>query len=76
MKQDGFKNKNYSVTEFLQIQKNQLNDLLQHMERNCEVLLAFDFNSAECDLSLIKSYLRPFLVIERDIESTVIKKTN
>ena len=36
----------------------------------------FGFNSAKYDLSLIKSYLLPILVNERDIEPTVIKKAN
>ena len=36
----------------------------------------FDFNSAKYDLDLIKSYLLPILVNERDIEPTVIKKAN
>ena len=36
----------------------------------------FDFNSAKYDLNLIKSYLLPILVNERDIEPNVIKKAN
>ena len=36
----------------------------------------FGFNSAEYDLNLIKSYLLPILVNERDIGPTVIKKAN
>ena len=36
----------------------------------------FDFNSAENDLNLIKSYLLPIFVNERDIEPTVNKKAN
>ena len=36
----------------------------------------FGSNSAKYDLNLIKSYLLPILVNERDIEPTVIKKTN
>ena len=46
------------------------------MERYCNVLPVFGFNSAKYDLNLIKSYLLPILVNERDIEPTVIKKTN
>ena len=34
------------------------------------------FNSAKYDLNQIKSFLLPILVNERDIEPTVIKKTN
>ena len=36
----------------------------------------FGFNSAKYDLNLIKSYLLPILINERDIEPTVIKKAN
>ena len=36
----------------------------------------FGFNSAKYDLKLIKSYLLPILVNERDLEPTVIKKAN
>ena len=36
----------------------------------------FGFISAKYDLNLIKSYLLPILVNERDIEPTVIKKAN
>ena len=65
-----------SSTQFLQIQKNQLIDLQESLERYCDVLPVFGFKSAKNDLNLIKSYLLPFLVNERDIEPTVIKKTN
>ena len=60
----------------MQIQKNQLIDLQESLERYCNVLLVFGFNSAQYDLNLIKSYLLPILINERDIEPTVIKKTN
>ena len=63
-------------TQFLQIQKNQLIDLQESLERYCNVLPVFGFNGAKNDLSLIKSYLLPILVNERDIEPTVIKKAN
>ena len=63
-------------TRFLQIQKNQLIDLQESLDRYCNVLPVFGFNSAKYDLNLIKSYLLPFLVNERDIEPTVIKKAN
>ena len=36
----------------------------------------FGFDSAKYDLNLIKSYLLPILVNERDIEPTAIKKAN
>ena len=57
-------------------QKNQLTDLQISLERFCNVLTVFDFNSAKYDLNLIKSYLLPILVNERDIEPTVIKKAS
>ena len=61
---------------FWQIRKKQLIDLQQHLERYCNVLPVFGFNSAKYDLNLIKSYLLPILVNERNIEPTVIKKAN
>ena len=63
-------------THFLQMQKNQLIDLQEHFERYCNVLPVFEFNSAKYDINLIKSYLLPTLINERDIEPTVIKKAN
>ena len=63
-------------TQYLQMQKNQLIDLQEHFERYCNVLPVFGFNSAKYDINLIKSYLLPILVNERDIEPTVIKKAN
>ena len=69
-------NETCTSTQFLQIQKKQLIDLKEHLEHYCNVLPIFGFNSAKYDLNLIKSYLLPFLVNERNIESTVIKKAN
>ena len=63
-------------TQFLQIQKKQLIDLQEHLERYCNVLPLFGFNSAKYDLNLIKSYLLPYLVNERNIQPTVIEKAN
>ena len=63
-------------TQFLQMQKNHLIDLQEHFERYCNTLPVFGFNSAKYDINLIKSYLLPILVIERQIESVVIKKAN
>ena len=56
--------------------KNQLIDLQESLEGSCNVLPVFGFNSAKYDLNLIKSYLLPIPVNERDIEPTVIKKSN
>ena len=63
-------------TQFLQMQKNQLLDLQQHFERYINTLPVFGFNSGKYDLNLIKSYLPPYLIHERDIQPTVIKKAN
>ena len=68
---DDCDNKNCASTQFLQIQKNQLLDLQESLERFCNVLIACGFNSAKYDLNLIKSYLLPILVNERDIEHTL-----
>ena len=56
--------------------KTQLNDLQDSLERYCNVLHVFGFNSAKYDLNFIKSYLLPILINERDNEPTVIKKAN
>ena len=63
-------------TQFLQFQKNQLLELQQHFERYISILPLFGFNSGKYDLNLIKSYLLPYLIRERDIQPTVIKKAN
>ena len=57
------------TTQFLQMQRNHLNDLLEHFE-------LFGFISANFNINLIKSYLLPILVDERVIEPTVAKKSN
>ena len=76
MNQDDCDNEIYASTQFLQIQENQLIDLPVTLERYCNVLPVFEFNSTKYDLKLIKSYLLPILVNERDFEPTVIKKAN
>ena len=58
------------------MQKNQLIELHKHVERYCNVLPVFGFNSAEYDINLIKSYLLPILINQRNMEPTVIKKAN
>ena len=58
------------------MQKSELIDLQEHLKRYCNVLPVFGFNSAKYDINLIKSYLLPILVNERDFEPTVIKKAN
>ena len=71
-----FDNEIRASTQLLQIQRNQLIDLQESLERYCNVLPVFGFNSAKYDLNSIKSCLLPILVNERDIEPTVIKKAN
>ena len=63
-------------TQFLQMQKNQLIELQEHLERYCNVLPVFGFNSANYDINLIKSYLLPILINERNMEPIVIEKAN
>ena len=69
-------NETCTSTQFLQIQKKQLIDLQEHLERYCYILPIFGFNSAKNDLNLIKSFLLPILVDERNIEHTVIRELN
>ena len=65
-----------SATQFLQMQKKQLIELQEHLERYCNVLPVFGFNSAKYDINLIKSYLLPIFINERNMEPIVIKKAN
>ena len=58
------------------MQKNQLIELQEHLERYCNVLPVFGFNSAKYDINLIKSYLLPILINEKNMEPIVIKKVN
>ena len=63
-------------TQFCKCRKNQLIELQKHVERYCSLLPVFGFNSAKYDINLIKSYLLPILINERNMEPTVIKKAN
>ena len=63
-------------TQFLQMQKNHLFLLQQHFERYMNTLPVLGFNSGKYSLNLIKSYLLPYLFLERDIQPTAIKKAN
>ena len=74
MSQDDCHSEICASTQFLQIQKNHLFGLQRTLERFCNVLPVCGFNSAKYDLKIIKSYLLPILVNERDSEPTVIKK--
>ena len=73
---DDCDNETCTSTKFLQIQKKQLTDLQEHLERYCNILPVFGFNSAKYDLNVVKYYLLIILVNERNIEPTVIKKAN
>ena len=61
-----------ALTHFLQMQKNQLINLQEHLERYCNVLPVFGFNSAKYDINLIKSFLLPLLINEKNLEPTAI----
>ena len=63
-------------TQFLTIQKNQLIVSKQHLERYANTLPVFGFNSGRYDLNLIKSYLIPYLICDKETEPTFIKKAN
>ena len=63
-------------TQFLRTQKNKLIELLEHYERYVNTLPVFGFNSGKYDLNLIKTYLIPYLINDRNIQPTVIKKSN
>ena len=63
-------------TQFLRIQKNQLIDLKQNLERNVNTLRVFGFNSGRYNLNLIKSYLISYLICDKKQETSVIKKVN
>ena len=76
MNQDGCEIKKFASTQLLQIQKNKLLELPEHLERYCNVLPVFGFNSAKYDLNLLRLYLLPILNNEGDTEPTVIKKAN
>ena len=65
-----------TLTQLLQMQKNQLIELQEHLERYCNVLPVFRFNSAKYDINLTKSYLLPILINERNMEPILIKKAN
>ena len=61
-------------TQFLQMPKNKLNELQQHLEGYCNVLPVFGFSRAKYDINLIKSYFLPILINEKNMEPSVIKK--
>ena len=62
--------------QFLRMQKNQLIDLKQNLERNVNPLPVFGFNSGRYDLYLIMSSLIPYLINDKEAEPKIIRKTN
>ena len=58
------------------MQKVQLIELQEHLDRYRNVLPVSGFNSAKYVINLIKFYLLPILINERNMEPTVIKKAN
>ena len=60
---DDCDNETCTSTQFLQIQKKELIDLQEHLERYCNVLPIFGFTSAKYDLNLIKSYFLPTFLL-------------
>ena len=61
---------------FFRMQTNQLTDLKQNLERYVNTLPVFGYNSGRYDLNLIKSYLIPYLINDKEAEPMVIKKAN
>ena len=51
-------------------------ELQGHLDRYCNVLPVFQFNSAKYEMNLIKCYLLPILINERILEPTVVRKAN
>ena len=49
---------------------------MQHVERYTNILPLLGFNSGRYDINLIKSYLIPYLINEKEIEPSIIKKAN
>ena len=76
MSQHDCDNEICASSQFLQTQKIQIIELQESLKRYRNVLPVFGFNIAKCDLKFFKSFLLPVLVNGRDIEPTVIKKTN
>ena len=60
--QDECEDEKCASTQFLQMQKYQSFDLQEHLERYCNFLQVFGFNSAKYDPKLIKIYLLPILI--------------
>ena len=53
-----------------------LSSLRQDLENYCSTIPVFDFNSSRYDLNLIKEYLLPHLLTERNVVPNVIRTGN
>ena len=62
--------------QLLEKQNSLLTDLQDHLERYCNVLPVFGFNSSKFDSEIAQIFLLLLLVNERRIEPKVIKKAN
>ena len=62
--------------QFLRMPKNQLTNLRQNLEMYVNTLPVFGFNSGRYDLNLIKRYLIPYLINDKEAEPMVIKRAN
>ena len=63
-----------SSERFSQTQNNQRNTLQKQLERFLMLPPGFGFNSANCNLNLVKKHLVPPLVYEQYVEPRVVKK--
>ena len=73
---DDCNNETCNSTQFVQIQKKQLFDLRELLERYCKVLPVFGCNSAKVVHNLLKSYFLPVLVKERNNVPADINKVS
>ena len=68
--------RNKRIHSLSQDSKNQLIDLMQHLERYTNTLPVFGFNSGRYDIIFPKLFLIPYFINEKEIEHSVIKKAN
>ena len=63
-------------TQFQLTQENKSIELQDQLQRYVNTLPVFGFNSAKYDLNLIKPYLVPVLVNEKELQPAVVKTAN
>ena len=68
--------KNRCINLPSQDSKNQLIDLIYNLERYTNTLPLFGFNTCRYDINFTKSYRLPYLINEKEIEFSNIKKAN